>query len=88
MNNSAAFEMFEIQFRLHFSCYRPFQVKSLPPLTPAAVHTVSDNHWSSQETMQQYVREVIVPYGRLRVFEHKLTIKPLVLQCALRAAQK
>jgi hypothetical protein len=48
-----------------------------PDVTPAAtaarVHiTHSENHWSNQETMQQYVREVIVPYSEQRIAEHNL----------------
>jgi hypothetical protein len=42
--------------------------RSLPAATPlslsASVHiTNSGNHWSSQETMQQYVEKIIVPYA-------------------------
>lgn len=42
--------------------------KCHPPVTDAAkdarVHiTHSPNHWSSQETMQQYIKEVVVPYA-------------------------
>ena len=44
-----------------------------PAATAARVHiTHSENHWSSQETMQQYVREVIVPYSEQRIAEHNL----------------
>jgi len=48
-----------------------------PDVTPAAtaarVHiTHSENHWSNQETMQQYVREVLVPYSEQRIAEHNL----------------
>lgn len=51
--------------------------KCLPPSTPAAiaasVHiTHSDNHWSSQETMQQWIKEVLVPYANLRIMQHAL----------------
>jgi len=48
-----------------------------PDVTPAAtaarVHiTHSENHWSNQETMQQYVREVLVPYSEQRIAQHNL----------------
>jgi hypothetical protein len=51
-----------------------------PPLTTAAegafVHlTHSENHWSNQETMQQYVREVIVPYAERMQLKHTLQSK-------------
>ena len=54
--------------------------KCLPQMTEeakaAAVHlTHSENHWSSQATMQQYVKEVIIPYAKLRVTEHNLPAK-------------
>ena len=46
----------------------------------AAVHlTHSHNHWSSQETMQQYIKEVIMPYVRLRIIEHKLAARPHIV---------
>jgi hypothetical protein len=50
---------------------------SHPPATPeshaAFVHiTHSENHWSNQETMRQYVAEVIVPYAERRAAEHTL----------------
>lgn len=39
----------------------------------ASTHlTFSENHWSSQETMQQYVNEIIVPFAKQRVIEHGL----------------
>jgi len=39
----------------------------------ASVHiTHSDNHWSTQETMQQYIKEVIVPYTKSKIQEHRL----------------
>jgi hypothetical protein len=39
----------------------------------ASAHlTFSENHWSSQETMQQYVNEVIVPFSQQRIAEHGL----------------
>jgi len=44
-----------------------------PAATAARVHiTHSENHWSNQETMQQYIREVIVPYSEQRIAEHNL----------------
>jgi hypothetical protein len=51
--------------------------RSLPDATPesteAAVHlTCSHNHWSSQETMQQYINHVVEPYFNKRVVEHQL----------------
>ena len=51
--------------------------RSLPPHTPetqlAGFHlTHSDNHWSNQETMQQYILEIIVPYTNARIGEHGL----------------
>jgi DDE superfamily endonuclease len=51
-----------------------------PPLTTAAkdafVHlTHSENHWSNQETMQQYIREVIVPYAERCQLAHTLPNK-------------
>ena len=39
----------------------------------AHVHiTHSDNHWSNQETMQQYITEVLVPYTQERMVQHSL----------------
>jgi hypothetical protein len=48
-----------------------------PPLTDAAraafVHlTHSPNHWSSQETMQEWINEVLIPYADRRTAEHNL----------------
>jgi len=48
-----------------------------PPLTPAAAEaffhlTHSESHCSTQETMQQYVNEVIVPYAERKAMEHNL----------------
>lgn len=48
-----------------------------PPATAASeeafVHlTHTENHWSSQTTMQEYVREVIVPYAERCAVEHTL----------------
>jgi hypothetical protein len=49
-----------------------------PPLTQAAkdafVHlTHSENHWSNQETMRQYITSVIIPYSERRMLEHTLS---------------
>jgi hypothetical protein len=39
----------------------------------ARVHiTHSENHWSNQETMQQWVTEVLVPYADRRILEHNI----------------
>ena len=51
--------------------------KCLPASTPAAVAasvhiTHSDNHWSNQQTMQQWVKDVLVPYSKLRIVQHSL----------------
>jgi len=34
--------------------------------------TFSDNHWSSQKTMQQYVSEIIMPYAEACIRKHRL----------------
>ena len=34
--------------------------------------TMSENHWSSQETMKQYIRKIIVPYAERKVEEFRL----------------
>jgi hypothetical protein len=49
----------------------------LPARTPEAAAagfhlTKSENHWSSLETMKEYIVEVIVPYTKERIKEHKL----------------
>jgi hypothetical protein len=57
-----------------------FQGKTVachPPLTDAskAAHahiTHSANHWSNQETMRQYISEVLIPYSERRILEHNL----------------
>ena len=51
--------------------------RSLPPATPASIAsqfhlTFSDNHWSSQETMQQYIMEVLIPYSERCITQYKL----------------
>jgi hypothetical protein len=48
-----------------------------PPTTDTSLAshahiTHSDNHWSTQETMQQWVKEVLIPYADRRIFEHTL----------------
>jgi hypothetical protein len=48
-----------------------------PPVTASArearVHlTHSENHWSNQETMQQYVSEVLLPYAERCMLAHTL----------------
>ena len=48
-----------------------------PPLTDSAraafVHlTHSPNHWSNQETMQEWISEVLIPYADRRVAQHNL----------------
>lgn len=50
-----------------------------PPVTAAAtearVHlTHSDNHWSNQETMQQYISEVLIPYAERMMLAHNLPV--------------
>jgi hypothetical protein len=51
--------------------------RSLPPATPLSISslvhlTFSDNHWSSQATMQQYISEVIVPHAEAAIRQHRL----------------
>jgi hypothetical protein len=51
--------------------------RCLPDSTPASVAsqfhlTFSENHWSSQATMQQYISEVIMPYVQRKIDEHRL----------------
>lgn len=51
--------------------------RSLPPATPASIAagahlTFSENHWSSQTTMQDYVEKVIVPYAEVCIERHRL----------------
>jgi len=58
--------------------------KCLPAATPssqsARVHlTHTDNHWSSQETMQQWVREVLQPYIERQRVEFNLAHSPHVV---------
>ena len=51
--------------------------RSLPERTAASIAslchlTFSDNHWSSQKTMQQYVSEIIMPYAEACIRKHRL----------------
>lgn len=51
--------------------------RSLPPpslnIKACGAHlTFSDNHWSSQETMQQYIENVIMPYANGSIDRHRL----------------
>jgi hypothetical protein len=51
------------------ACHPPFTDAS----TEAFVHlTHTENHWSNQTTMQEYVRAVIVPYAERCAVEHTL----------------
>ena len=43
--------------------------------TQARVHiTHSENHWSNQETMRQYISDVLVPYADRCVVQHNLPV--------------
>lgn len=51
--------------------------RSLPDKTAASVAslchlTFSENHWSSQKTMQQYISEIIMPYAEVCIRRHRL----------------
>lgn len=51
--------------------------RSLPPSTPSSIAslahlTFSENHWSSQATMQQYISEIIMPYAETCIQQHRL----------------
>jgi DDE superfamily endonuclease len=51
--------------------------RSLPPHTVTSkasqAHlTFSDNHWSNQNTMQQYIEEIIMPYADRCINQHRL----------------
>ena len=51
--------------------------RSLPERTAASIAslchlTFSDNHWSSQKTMQQYITEIITPYAETCIRKHRL----------------
>lgn len=46
----------------------------------AGVHLAhSDNHWSTQKTMQQYISEVIVPYAKRQAIAHGLQDPHIIL---------
>ena len=49
----------------------------LPERTAASIAslchlTFSENHWSSQKTMQQYISEIIMPYAETCIRKHRL----------------
>ena len=51
--------------------------RSLPAATLASIAarvdlTCSDNHWSSQQTMQRYIAEVIMPHAERSILMHHL----------------
>jgi hypothetical protein len=51
--------------------------RSLPPASAASIAarvdlTRSDNHWSTQETMQRYITEVVMPYAERCIEQHRL----------------
>lgn len=51
--------------------------RSLPPATASSIAslahlTFSENHWSSQSTMQQYISEIIMPYAETCILKHRL----------------
>jgi len=51
--------------------------RSLPAATAAAIaarvdRTHSDNHWSSQQTMQRYIAQVIMPHAERSIQLHQL----------------
>jgi DDE superfamily endonuclease len=51
--------------------------RCLSPATPLSVSslahlTYTENHWSNQVTMQQYITEIIMPYANRCVKEHRL----------------
>jgi hypothetical protein len=67
--------------------------KCLPAHTPesiaAGVHlTHSLNHWSNQQTMQQYISEVIVPYGKQQAVAHGLHDPHIILVLDVWAVHK
>lgn len=46
--------------------------KCLPAPTASSIQTgfhiaYSDNHWSTQPTMQQYIREIVVPFSKIKI---------------------
>jgi hypothetical protein len=51
--------------------------RSLPPATAASIAsgahlTFSDNHWSNQTTMQQYIEKIILPFAETCIERHRL----------------
>jgi hypothetical protein len=51
--------------------------RSTPASTPASIAslchlTYSDNHWSCQQTMQQYITKIIMPYAERCIEQHRL----------------
>lgn len=51
--------------------------RSLPKRTAASIAslchlTFSDNHWSSQKTMKEYISEIIMPYAETCIRKHRL----------------
>jgi DDE superfamily endonuclease len=51
--------------------------RCLPPHTPASLAslahlTFSDNHWSSQTTMKEYIEKIIMPYSNRCIELHQL----------------
>jgi predicted nucleic acid-binding protein len=51
-----------------------------PASTAASVHlTHSQNHWSNQTTMQEYIAQVIVPYGKEQAQKHGLIDHHIIL---------
>jgi hypothetical protein len=58
--------------------------RCLPPRTQSVdsegVHlTYSENHWSSQKTMQEWVKCVLLPYAHSRIQEHKLSAQSRII---------
>lgn len=51
--------------------------RSTPPSTPSSISSLchvsqSKNHWSCQETMQQYITKIIMPYANKCIADHRL----------------
>lgn len=51
--------------------------RSLPAISPASIAarvdlTRSDNHWSTQETMQRYIAQIIMPHVERSIQQHQL----------------
>ncbi len=58
--------------------------RCLPPRTQSVdsegVHlTYSENHWSSQKTMQEWVKCVLLPYAHSRIQEHKVSAQSRII---------